>query len=129
MIRREFFQRGFTLLEVLVALAVLAIALGALIKAAAQSADNIAYLRDRTLAGWVASNKINELMLLPNWPGLGESEGVSTLAGREWRWRLQVSQTEDGDIRRMDVAVAANDDDGDDDDAALVNLAAFKGRP
>ncbi len=115
---------GFTLLEVLVALAVLAIAMGALIRIAAQSADNLAYLRDRTLASWVATNKINEWLLAPSWPPLGVREGTATLAGRDWHWRLTVSRTDDADMRRLDVAVASAEER-----PALLELVAFRGRP
>ena len=56
-------QRGFTLLEVMVALAILALTLGAMIQAGGASARNVAMLRDRTLASWVALNKVNEALL------------------------------------------------------------------
>ena len=73
---------GFTLLEVLVALAVLAIGLGAIITAAGQSAGNVSYLRDRTLAAWVAENKLNELLLAQAWPKLSNIQGTAVMAGR-----------------------------------------------
>ena len=103
-------QRGFTLLEVLVALAILAIAMGAILKAASESAGNIGYLRDRTLASWVALNKANELLLQPGLPGIGVQEGTAAMANREWRWRVQVSGTDREDLRRLQIAVFYDDD-------------------
>jgi general secretion pathway protein I len=118
------FDRGFTLLEVMVALAVLAIGLGAVITAAGQSAGNIRYLRDRTVAGWVAENKLNELLLAQAWPELSNIRGTAAMAGREWRWETRVSNTPDPDIRRLEVVVSAAEQDG----TPLAQIAAFKGR-
>ena len=121
---RRVHQHGFRLLEGLVEVAVFAVAMGALDKAACHSADNIAYIRDQTIAGWVASNKINELMLVPGWPASSERTGVAEMAGRQWYWRLRVAPTDDRDIRRLDVAVAANEQF----EPVLTELAAFKNR-
>ncbi len=84
--------RGFTLLEVLVALAVLALALAAGIKAAGSNIDNAAYLRDRTLAHWVAMNKLTEMQVFNKFPGSGTTErGSLLLAGSEWYWTVQTT--------------------------------------
>ncbi len=117
-------QTGFTLLEVLVAMTVLALALGAIIKAGGQSASNLVYLRDKTVAGWVAENQIAERLLLPDWPPLGEDSGSEEMVGREWRWKVVVQGTTDEDLRRIDVTVAGADSDAD----PLVRLSAFRGR-
>jgi general secretion pathway protein I len=87
------------------------------------STATVSYLRDRTLAGWVASNKVNELLLSSDWPAPGESQGDAGMGGRDWSWRLQVSTTDDTDLRRMDVSVSIAGSD-----QVLVELAAFKGR-
>jgi general secretion pathway protein I len=116
-------ERGFTLLEVMVALAVLAIGLGAVITAAGQSAATVRYLRDRTVAGWVAENKLNELLLTQTWPELTNVRGTIAMAGRAWRWQTRISNTPDPDIRRLEVSVSATEDG-----APLAEVAAFKGR-
>lgn len=96
---------GFTLLEVLVALAVLAVALGALVRAGADSAGNLTYLRDKTFAHWVAMNRIVELRLAEEWPATGTRSGRAEMGGREWRWQAEVAETDDRAIRRVEVAV------------------------
>jgi general secretion pathway protein I len=100
-------QQGFTLIEVLAAVAVLALALGATITGASQYAANAAYLRDKAIASWVARNKLVELHLAPARPELGKSDGTEDMAGREWRWRMEVQKTPDDKVRRVDVYVDA----------------------
>ncbi|MBK8164100.1 MAG: type II secretion system minor pseudopilin GspI [Gammaproteobacteria bacterium] len=99
--------RGFTLLEILVALAVIAIALAAIVGETVQRLGNAARLTDRTLAHWVAMNRITEQQLSTSWPAVGVTTGTSDMAGREWFWSLKVSSTEDDGVRRLDVEVRA----------------------
>jgi general secretion pathway protein I len=96
---------GFTLLEVLVALAVLALAMAAITSSTSAAAANASHLRDRTLAHWVAVNKLTELQLQPEWPAAGEAKGSYEMANREWRWEMRVSDTDDPDVRRLDVKI------------------------
>ncbi len=118
-------QSGFTLLEVLVALAVLAIALASLVKGISSNAANEAYLRDKTLAQWVAMNVVAEQQLAEKWPDKGKKRGSETMGGHEWFWRYEISDTFDDDVRRLDVKVLA--DDGED--AALSSVVAFLPKP
>lgn len=97
--------RGFTLIEVLVALAVLAIALAAVLRTMGQSIDLAADLRERTLALWVAQERAVYHQLNKTFPELSASEGTLELGGREWRWREQASSTPVADIRRIDIEV------------------------
>lgn len=121
---------GFTLLEVLVALAVLSITMAALIKGGGENAANAGYLRDRTLAHWVGMNTVAEYQLAENWPDTGRFQGEEEMAGRRWYWRAEVSETFDEDIRRLDVTVYvdapafAQASDGAEGQG-LASLAAF----
>ncbi|MDN5925224.1 MAG: type II secretion system minor pseudopilin GspI, partial [Xanthomonadales bacterium] len=98
---------GFTLLEVLVALVVLAVALVALTHTAASETAQFSALRERTLAGWVAANALTEVQLQAGLPALGRRSGKAMLAKREWPYRLTVSSTEANEIRRVHVDVYA----------------------
>lgn len=118
---------GFTLLEVLVALAVLALALAAIIEAGGGYAANQVYMRDRVMAHWVARNLLAEKQIRKEWPGIGKSTGEEEMAGRNWAWRIKVSQTEDEDLRRLDIEVRP--EDHEDDESPLASLAGFLARP
>lgn len=99
--------QGFTLVEVLVAVAVLAIALGAVISGMARYTSNTAYLRQKTVALWVAHNRMTELVLEPKWPDIGKSDGEVEMAGAEWEWKVEVKKTQDEQLRRIDLEVRA----------------------
>ncbi|HOW76609.1 MAG TPA: type II secretion system minor pseudopilin GspI [Candidatus Competibacteraceae bacterium] len=116
---------GFTLLEVLVALAVLAIAMGAIINVATQSIANTAYLRDQTFASWIALNQVNQRLLDSEpWPEEGSRDGSVELANRAWRWQVRFAKTDDPDLRRMEVTVRVTENS-----SILSKLTAFKANP
>jgi general secretion pathway protein I len=120
--------RGFTLVEVLAAVAVLAIALAAILSAMARYADQAGHLRQKTLALWVAHNRLSEIMAEPQWPATGRSNGEVELGGQVWRWELQVQNTQDEQLRRLDIAVQLDRER----ETALASLSAFvsqSGRP
>lgn len=105
--------RGFTLIEVLVALFVFAVAMTALIQAGTNRAQNLGYLRDRTLASWIASNRITALRLDPETDGTGTRDGEVEMAGRTWQWEADISSTPDETVRRIEVAVRLGDPDAE----------------
>ena len=84
--------RGFTLIEVLIAVAILAVAMGAAITGMARYADSAQYLREKTLALWVAHNRLTEIDLEPHAPGVGKTDGDAELAGLRWKWHVEVSE-------------------------------------
>ncbi len=119
--------RGFTLLEVMVALAVLAISLAALGRGVSSYLDNASYLQERTLATWVAENRIAELRVLNVWPKPDTTKGSSMLAGREWYWVQEVSALKDlPDNRQVRIQVFAEPDAGA---SPVATLIALLGRP
>jgi len=97
--------RGFTLLEVMVALAVIAIGLGAVITEASRNISNASLLQDKTLGHWVASNKIVEMQVKNEWPAAGEQKEDVEMAGREWYLTLKIIDTLDERVKRVDVEV------------------------
>lgn len=119
-------QRGFTLLEIIVALTVLAITLGAIIKATGDYTANQAYLRDRTIANWVARNVLAEFQVENAWLDVGERKGTTEMGRMEWDWVARISQTEEAELRRLDVEVRPLDADDTD---PLVILSGFLWQP
>ena len=97
--------RGFTLLEVMVALAVLAIALGAIIQSVSANTNNISYLRDKTYAHWVASNRMAEMQTLLQRDQIRSGEGTEELGGHEWFWKVTVSEVRVPELDQMGVAI------------------------
>lgn len=118
-------QKGFTLLEVMVALVILAVGMSALVRAAGSNASSAAYLKSRTFAQWVAANRINEIRLQHQWPATGSQSGRVFFAGVEWAWRQKTQNTQDKDIRRVDVTVQR---ESERDAAPLASLSAFIGK-
>ena len=92
--------QGFTLLEVLIALAVRALSMGAVIKATSDYTGNQSYLRDRTMAMWVARNVLVRFQVSGEWLSVGERKGTEEMGGQEWRWLTRISQTEESELRR-----------------------------
>ena len=112
--RRGSVQTGFTLVEVMVALAIVAIALPALVFAYLQYVDSTGYLRDKLLATQIVENKWAEVQLLnaeKNFNLDGEQRGQYELAERTWYWRLKKEKTEVDGFFRYELSVSQAEDD------------------
>ncbi|MDK2125847.1 type II secretion system minor pseudopilin GspI [Parachitinimonas caeni] len=115
-------QRGFTLIEVLVALAVLGIALAAAIRATSGVIDGSIDLRRHLAAGWVAQNRLASYAASSEWPDVGEREGREEQAGMQFTWHESVRETPDRSFRRVEIRVKA--DGAQNDSATLVGFLA-----
>ncbi|MEX2125753.1 MAG: type II secretion system minor pseudopilin GspI [Woeseia sp.] len=102
---------GFTLIEVMVALAIAALSLTAVVAAMSQMVDAANSMKDRTYASWIAQNKIAELRLSNVVPEVSEDSGDVEYAGLEWTWRATISETGVENLFRVDVAVSFVDSD------------------
>lgn len=98
-------ERGFTLVEVLVAVAVLALSLGVFVSGGSRYADDARYIRDKTLALWVARNRLVEYRVAEHWPDTGVSDGRADMGGREWAWESEVTTSPDPAVRRAEIRV------------------------
>ena len=96
-------QRGFTLLEVLVALAIFATVAAAVLTASVRSLQNAARLEDKTLAGWIADNRLTELQLASSPPAPGRDSRELSFAGRQWLLYSETVITSDPGLRRVSV--------------------------
>ena len=106
-------HRGFTLIEVLVALAIVAIGMAALMTALTSTANTTVYMRDKTLAEWVALNQIETVRLALQRPKKGESDGDADMGGRKWKWHQEIVETEVKGILRIDVSAKPAEIAGD----------------
>ena len=124
MTRRER-DGGFTLVEVMVALAIVALALPALLFALQQQVDATGYLRDKSMAHAVAANKLSEVRILALARGdllKGRESGVVTMGERDWYWWMESKVTEVPLFYRLQVDVALGEEDAD---SPLYSLVAF----
>lgn len=100
---------GMTLLEVLVALVVFAVAAVAIVKTLGDTINNLPILETRTLAQWVADNQMVDARLQGTFPALGEREGQAELADKLWYWRKQVVKTGHDDFRMIRISVSTDE--------------------
>jgi general secretion pathway protein I len=84
-------HRGFTLIEVLVALVIVVLGMSALLESLGSAADTASWLRDKTFAQWIAFNQLETLRLSGSLPSAGTTDGELDYAGRHWRWRQIVN--------------------------------------
>jgi general secretion pathway protein I len=95
--------RGFTLIEVLVALFIVALGIGALLATLTSAATTVDHLRDKSFAQWIALNQITQARLASTSAGTGSSSGEVDYAGNKWYWRQQVVDQGIAGMRRIDV--------------------------
>jgi general secretion pathway protein I len=116
---------GFTLVEVLVALAIISIALLAALRVAGGGTNSVGELRARLLAGWVAENILAEQRARGDWPPAGILTGTQHQGGTEFSWREEVIATPNPAFRRVDIHVFPAPGDAH----VLAHLTGFVVRP
>jgi len=116
---------GFTLVEILVALAIVAVALSAGMRAIAQSSDAATLLKHRTLALWIAQNRLAAAQLANPWPALGFRNGDAEQARTRFVWRETIEGTPNPSFRKIEITVA----DPAAPDYVLARLTGYIAQP
>jgi general secretion pathway protein I len=118
-------QQGFTILEVLIAMAILAIAGTAVVRAAGEHMTAIDTLKQVTFTSWVAENRLVEIQLETKWPPSNNKKGKMEMAGTEWFWQQKVEKVDDKNMRKVTVMVMASEDDKE----PVYQLSTYIGNP
>jgi len=119
--------RGFTLIEVLVALAIVAIGMAAVLEALTSSANTAMYLQDKTFAEWVALNRIETVRLSGSVPAAGTSDDEIDYAGRKWEWQQKVTAKGISRIVQIEVDVRPADSNAADNRGWYASAVGFMG--
>ena len=114
---------GFTLIEVMIAFLVIVIGAAAVFNTASESTWKTTLLWERTVAGWVAQNQLNEFRAKRSWSNKRSYAGETEMANAEWEWRMTVTNTDDPSLRRLDIEVYLKGSDGN-----KASLTAFMGK-
>lgn len=121
--------RGFTLLEVLVALAIFAVAAVALLTAQNAQLRTDSRLAEKSLAHWAALNRLAELQLQGGFPEIGQGQSPARMGDRDWVVTTEVAATPSLDVRRLELSVALKSETFGDTPPAVTTLTAFLPRP
>uniref|UniRef100_UPI0035C69BFE type II secretion system minor pseudopilin GspI n=1 Tax=Serratia quinivorans TaxID=137545 RepID=UPI0035C69BFE len=117
--------QGMTLLEVMVALVILAVAGLAVMKTSGEQVRNLDRLEQKQFAAWVAENQLTQLRLQQVWPEESWHHGVAAMAGQEWHWRWRGVATSAPALRALEIEVRLNADDT----LPLAQLRGYQARP
>jgi general secretion pathway protein I len=111
--QRHFSCRGFTLIEVLVAMAILSLGMIAVFSGMSQSLNVTARLRDKTLASWIALDRITELQVTGEYPDAGNRSDEVEMARMQWAYEMKISSIPQMEMRRIDITVSFADSPDD----------------
>ena len=118
-------RNGFTLIEILIALAILAVALAAAGRAIGGAIDSARTLKEHTLALWVAQNRLNEQIVLQKWPETGSQSGDVGQGGIPFTWRQDTTSTPNEIFRKVTISVFAKGDESH----SLAQLTGYVTKP
>ena len=118
-------QRGFTLIEVMVAMAITALGLSATYYAIMQSVSAVDRLQEKTYAHWIALNQLTEMRLQQQVPEIGETNGDLEYADQRWFWRSSVSESGVDNLYRVDIEVSKENSPDD----IVSDIVGFIGPP
>lgn len=96
---------GFTLIEMLLALAIFAYAASSILAVLGQTAKNLSEIETMTFASWIANDRLMELQVDTTWPPKDKEKGERELAGQKWFWQQKVEKTESPDLRKVEVEI------------------------
>lgn len=99
---------GFTLIEVMVALTIIAISLGALLNTSGTQANSASYLKQKTIAHWVALNELAQIRIGSEFPNIGDKKDSTKMANHEWYWIRTTKKTADENTRELTYKVYAD---------------------
>lgn len=116
-------KAGFTLLEVMIALVILAVTSATLIKVITENVKNTAYLEEKTIAIIIAENQLNEIYARHQWPNIGNRNEEVAMSNRKWVVSLNVSDPNINGLRKVNVSVSAKDHNH-----SLASLTGFVGK-
>ena len=102
---------GFTLIEVMVAFMIIALSLFAIFESTATLTWQSAYLKEKTIANWVAQNQVALYRAKKTWSNVSNLSGQVIMANVEWDWKMQIGETENPNVRKIDVEVFLDGDD------------------
>ncbi len=104
-------KHGFTLIEVMVALLVIAISLFAIFNTTSSVTWHASYLKEKTIANWIAQNRVALYRSKKTWTNVSNTSGQVSMADTEWDWKMHIAKTENPNIRKIDVKVFRDGDE------------------
>jgi general secretion pathway protein I len=118
-------QRGFTLLEVMVALLIFALTGTAVMKSASENLRGVGLIEQMTFATWVANNRLTQVNFEPAWPPKNDEKGSMDMANTTFYWQQKVTTTSDNDIRAVEVIVSEDEQF----EFPITSVTSFVSRP
>ena len=112
------------MIEVLAALVIVSLGMLAVIQAVSETARNSTYLRDRTIAHWIAMNQLTLVRLAGNPPKIDKTSDEVEMADRHWRWTMEVTQSPLESVRRIEVSVRPEEAD---EKSSMASVTGFYG--